>query len=86
MPPSSAIILAADCFCLVSYISSDSSSDSHFSEVYLDCLVTALESLLDMVYCLVTALESLLDMVYCLVTALESLLDMLYCRVSALDQ
>ena len=33
-------ILAGDCFGLVSYIS----SDGHFSEVYLDCLVTARNS------------------------------------------
>ena len=45
-------ILAADYFCLVSYIS----SDGHFSEVHLDCLVTALKSLLDVLYCRVTAL------------------------------
>ena len=47
------VILAAGFFCLVSYIS----SDSHFSEVYLDRLVTALESLLDVLYCRVTALN-----------------------------
>ena len=49
-------ILAADYFCLVSYIS----SDGHFSEVYLDCLVTALKSLLDV-----------LDVLYCRVNALD---------------
>ena len=47
-------ILSADYFCLVSYIS----SDRHFSEVYLDCLVKALKSLLDALYCRVTALDS----------------------------
>ena len=47
-------ILSADYFCLVSY----SSSDDHFSEVYLDCLVTALKGLLDMLYCRVTAFDS----------------------------
>ena len=46
-------ILSADYFYLVSYIS----SDGHFSEVYLDCLVTALKSLLDVPYCRVTALD-----------------------------
>ena len=46
-------ILYADYFCIVSYIS----SDNHFLEVYLDCLVTALKSLLDALYCRVTALE-----------------------------
>ena len=46
-------ILSAHYFCLVSYIS----SDGHFSEVYLDCLVTALKSLLDVSYCRVTALD-----------------------------
>ena len=49
--------LSADCFCLVSYIS----SDGHFSEVYLDCLVTALKSLLDVPYCKVTALDKQLN-------------------------
>ena len=49
-------ILAADYFCLVSYIS----SDGHFSEVCLDCLVTALKSLLDVLYCTVTALDNLM--------------------------
>ena len=39
-------ILSAEYVCLVSYIS----SDGHFSEVYLDCLVTALKSLLDVLY------------------------------------
>ena len=46
-------ILAADYFCLMTYIS----SDGHFSEVYLDCLMTALKSMLDMLYCKVTALD-----------------------------
>ena len=46
-------ILAAEYFCFVSYIS----SERHFSEVYLDCLVTALQSLLDVLYCRVSALE-----------------------------
>ena len=46
-------ILSADYFCLVSYIS----SDGHFSVVYLDCLVTALKSLLDVLYCSGTALD-----------------------------
>ena len=50
-------ILSADCFCLLSYIS----SDGHFSEVYLDCLVTALKSLLDVLYCRVTALDKQLN-------------------------
>ena len=45
-------ILAADYFCLVSYIS----SDGNFSEVDLDCLVTALY-LLVVLYCRVTALD-----------------------------
>ena len=49
-------ILAADYFCL-SYIS----SDSHLSEVYLDCLLTALQSLLDVLYCRVTDLDNLLN-------------------------
>ena len=40
-------------FCLVSFIS----SDGHISEVYLDCLVTALKSLLDVLYCRMTALD-----------------------------
>ena len=39
-------LLPADYFCLVSYLS----SDGHFSEVYLDCLVTALKSLIDVPY------------------------------------
>ena len=47
-------ILSADYFCLVSYIS----SDGHFSEVYLDCLVIALKSLLDVMFYRVTALDS----------------------------
>ena len=45
--------LSADYFCLVSYIS----SDGHFSEVYIACLVTALKSLLDVLYCRVIALD-----------------------------
>ena len=40
-------ILSADYFCLVSYIS----SDGHFSEVYLDCHVTAYKSFLGVPYC-----------------------------------
>ena len=59
-------ILSADYFCLVSYIS----SDGHFSEVYLDCLVTTLKSWLDVVFCRVTALDS------CRVTELSG--DCLY--------
>ena len=47
-------ILSADYFCLVTY----TSSDGHFSEVYLDCLVTARQSFLSVVYCRVTALDS----------------------------
>ena len=50
-------ILSADYFCLVSYIS----SDGHFSEVYLGCLVTALKSFLDVPYCRVTALDKQLN-------------------------
>ena len=50
-------ILSAEFVCLVSYIS----SDCHFSEVYLDCLVTALKSLLDVLYCSVTALDKRLN-------------------------
>ena len=50
-------ILAADYFCLVSYIS----TDGHFSEVYSDCLLTALWSLLDVLYCRETALDNLLN-------------------------
>ena len=46
-------IPSADYFCLVSYIC----SYGQFLEVNLDCLVTALESLLDMLYCRVTALD-----------------------------
>ena len=45
-------VLSADHFCLVSFIS----SDGHFSVVYLYCLVTALKSLLDVLYCGATAL------------------------------
>ena len=59
-------ILSAEYFCLGSYIS----SDGHFSEVYLDCLVTARKSLLDVLYCKVTALDS------CRVTKLSG--DCLY--------
>ena len=47
-------ILSADYFCLVSYIS----IDGHLSEVHLDCLVTALKSLLDVVHRRVTVLDS----------------------------
>ena len=47
-------ILSVAYFCLVSYIS----SNSHFSKVYLDCLVSALKRLLDVVYYIVTALDS----------------------------
>ena len=50
-------ILSADYFCLVFYIS----SDCNFLEVYLDCLVTALKSLLDVPYCRVTALDKQLN-------------------------
>ena len=50
-------ILPADYFCLVCYFS----SDGHFSEVYLDCLVTALKTLLDVPYCRVTALDKQLN-------------------------
>ena len=50
-------ILAADYFCLVSYIS----SDGHCSKAYIDCLVTALKSLLDMLCCRVTALDKYLN-------------------------
>ena len=46
-------LLVADYFCLVSYIT----SDSHFSEVYLDCPVTALKSLLDVLYRRMTAFD-----------------------------
>ena len=45
--------LAADYICLVSYIS----SDGHFSEVYLGCLVIAPKGLLDFLYCRMTALD-----------------------------
>ena len=57
-------ILSADYYWLVSYIS----SDSHFSDVYLDCLVTALKSLLDVPYCRVVALDKQLNsrMVACI--------------------
>ena len=47
------VVLAADFFCLVSCIS----SDGHFSVVHVDCLVTAVKSLLDVLYCRVTALD-----------------------------
>ena len=47
------ITLSADYFCLVSYIS----SDRHFSEVYVDCLPTALKSFLDVLDWRVTALD-----------------------------
>ena len=47
--------MSADYFCLVGYIS------SHLSEVYLDCFVTALKSLLAMLYCRVTALDKQLN-------------------------
>ena len=47
-------ILSSNYFCLASYIF----SDGHFSEVHLDCLVTALKSLLAVMYCRVTALDS----------------------------
>ena len=50
-------ILSADYFCLVSYIS----NDGHFSEVYLDCLVTGLKILLDVPYCRVTAPDKQLN-------------------------
>ena len=53
----SSAILAADYFCLVSYIS----SDSHFSKVYQHCLVTALKNLLDVLFCRVTAFDKLLN-------------------------
>ena len=46
-------VLSADYFCLVSYIS----SEGHFAVVYLYCLVTALKSLLDVLYYRVTALD-----------------------------
>ena len=46
-------LLFADYLCSVSYIS----SDGHFSEVYLDCLVIALKSSIDVLYCRVTALD-----------------------------
>ena len=47
-------VLSDDYFYLVSYVS----GDCHFSEVYLDCLVTALKSLVDVLYCRVTVLGS----------------------------
>ena len=50
-------ILSPDHFCLVNYIS----NDGHFSKVYLDCLVTALKTLLDVLYCRVTALDKQLN-------------------------
>ena len=46
--------LSADYFCLVSYIS----SDGHFLEVYIECLVTALKSLLEVMYYRVTAFDN----------------------------
>ena len=46
-------VLAADYFCLESYIS----SDGYFSEVHLDCLITVLKSLLDVLFYRVTALD-----------------------------
>ena len=46
-------ILSANYFYLVSYIS----CDSHVSVVYMCCLVTAIKSLLDVLYCRVTALD-----------------------------
>ena len=53
MTTCSSAILAAEYFCLESYIS----GDGHFSEVYLDCLGKALKSLLDVLYCRATALN-----------------------------
>ena len=50
-------ILSADYFCLMSYIS----TNGNFSEVYLDCLETALKSLLNVAYCRVTALDKHLN-------------------------
>ena len=50
-------ILSADNICLVSYIS----SDGHLSEVHLDRLVTALKSLIDVVYGRGTALVERLN-------------------------
>ena len=50
-------ILSADYFCFVSYIS----NEGHFSEVYLDCLMAALKSLLDVPYCRVSALDKQLN-------------------------
>ena len=50
-------ILSADYFCYVSYIS----GDGHFSEVYIDCLVTALKSLLDVLFCRVAAFDKYLN-------------------------
>ena len=47
------VILFAGYFCLVNYIS----SDGYFAVVYLYCLVTALKSVLDVLYCRVTALD-----------------------------
>ena len=46
--------LSADYFSLVSYIS----SDGHFLEVYIECPVTALKSLLDVLYYRVTAFDN----------------------------
>ena len=71
------VILSADYFCLVSYIS----SNGHFSEVYLVMRLLAFRS---------ATSKSLFcgSKVYlnCLVTALKSLLDVLCCRVTALDK
>ena len=50
-------IASADFVCYMSYIS----SDGHFSEVYLDCLVISLKSLLDIMYCRVTTLDKKLN-------------------------
>ena len=50
-------ILSAFYFCLVSYIS----GDRHFLKVYIECLVTALKSVLDELYCRVTALDKKLN-------------------------
>ena len=47
------VILSADYFCLESYVY----SDGHFLEIYLDCLVTALNRLLNVVHCRMTALD-----------------------------
>ena len=47
-------VLSADYFCLVSYIS----SDGHFLVVDLYCLVTALKSLLNVLYCRVLLISN----------------------------